>query len=110
MLGDKIKEHRLRKQLSLSEVSKRSGIAKSYLSSIERDIQTNPSIQFLEKIAPILDTTVEELLFDKKTVDETLDDEWLNIVREAMASNVDKQQFREFLEFHKWRNHNDNNQ
>ena len=48
--------------MSLSELAERAGIAKSYLSSIERNIQSNPSIQFLEKISSVLDIPVNSLL------------------------------------------------
>jgi XRE family transcriptional regulator of biofilm formation len=104
MIGDRVKKYRLRRKLTLSEAAERAGIAKSYLSSIERNIQTNPSIHFLEKIAPVLDVPVETLLREESDLDEEqLDSEWLNIVKEAMESGVSKEQFREFLDFNKWR-------
>lgn len=104
MIGHRVKKYRLEKGLSLSETANRAGIAKSYLSSIERNIQSNPSIQFLEKIAPVLDVSVDMLLQDDELAEEEqLDQEWLNIVKEAMESGVDKEQFRDFLEFNKWR-------
>ncbi|HJV18196.1 MAG TPA: anti-repressor SinI family protein, partial [Bacillales bacterium] len=41
---------------------------------------------------------------------EDLDNDWMNIVKEAMLSGVSKEQFREFLEFNKWRvNQNNKN-
>ncbi|MFC3041515.1 helix-turn-helix domain-containing protein [Virgibacillus xinjiangensis] len=108
MIGDKIKALRQEKKLSLSELAERANVAKSYLSSIERNIQTNPSIQFIEKISNVLDVPVNELIQnDKKdhTYEEAnLDDEWISIVREAMDSGVTKEQFKEYLEFNKWRN------
>lgn len=106
MIGEKVKKIRMEKGLSLSELADRAGVAKSYLSSIERNIQSNPSIQFLEKIASVLDISVESLLQQTKHAEvdrELLDDEWTQLVREAMESGVSKEQFREFLEFNKWR-------
>ncbi|MBO8172207.1 MAG: helix-turn-helix domain-containing protein [Bacillaceae bacterium] len=103
MIGKRIKQKRLEKGLSLSELADRAGVAKSYLSSIERDIQSNPSIQFLEKVARVLDVSVEALLnSENETHDEELDQEWLELAREAMDSGVSKDQFREFLAFQKW--------
>jgi XRE family transcriptional regulator of biofilm formation len=102
MIGKRIQQLRLEKGLSLSELADRAQIAKSYLSSIERDIQKNPSIQFLEKIAAVLDVHVNTLL-STTDVEQGLDDEWLDLVREAMESNVTKEQFREFLEYNKWK-------
>ncbi|MGG4393779.1 DNA-binding anti-repressor SinI [Paenibacillus thiaminolyticus] len=105
MIGERIQILRRKKNYSLSELSERAGVAKSYLSSIERGIQQNPSIQFLEKISVILGVSVEELLQDKEASNETeaLDEEWTNLVKEAMASGVSKEQFKEFLEYNKWK-------
>lgn len=58
MIGQRIKQYRTQKKMSLSEMAERAGIAKSYLSSIERSIQSNPSIQILEKISSVLDIPV----------------------------------------------------
>ncbi|MGG1635384.1 helix-turn-helix domain-containing protein [Paenibacillus sp. TAF43_2] len=106
MIGERIQMLRKRKGLSLTELSQRAGVAKSYLSSIERGLQQNPSIQFLEKVGAVLNVTVEEFLNsdennDRKT--SNLDTEWADLVREAMASGVSKDQFKEFLEFNKWK-------
>ncbi|TMV49442.1 helix-turn-helix domain-containing protein [Paenibacillus mesophilus] len=104
MIGKRVKELRLTKGLSLSELAEKAGVAKSYLSSIERDIQTNPSIHLLEKICAVLEVPIEAFLNDKKTTAQELDAEWIELVREAMASGISKEQFLEFLEFNKWRN------
>jgi XRE family transcriptional regulator, master regulator for biofilm formation len=103
MIGNRIQTLRKEKGLSLSELADRAGIAKSYLSSIERDIQSNPSIQFLEKIASVLEVDVQTLLMDESLKQDDLDNEWLNLAYEAMKSGVTKEQFREFLEFNKWK-------
>lgn len=104
MIGDRVKKYRLEKKLTLSEAAGRAGVAKSYLSSIERNIQTNPSVQFLEKISSVLDVSVEALLQEEgDRADRQLDQEWLKIVTEAMESGVSKEQFRDFLDFNKWR-------
>ena len=109
MIGDRVKKFRLEKKMSLSELAEQAGVAKSYLSSLERNLQKNPSIQFLEKIAAVLNLPVEHLIHEQ--IDKTeLDSEWMNIVQEAMNSGVSKEQFREFLEFNKWRTTQNNNQ
>ncbi len=92
--------------MSLSELAERAGVAKSYLSSIERNLQSNPSIQFLEKIATVLNVPVEYFLHPEDETMNELDPDWLMIVKEAMNSGVSKEQFREFLEFNKWRLNN----
>ncbi|MBD2872029.1 helix-turn-helix domain-containing protein [Paenibacillus arenilitoris] len=105
MIGERIQTLRKRKGLSLTELSQRAGVAKSYLSSIERGLQQNPSIQFLEKVGAVLNVTVEDFLNNEQSGDKTeqLDSEWAELVREAMASGVSKDQFKEFLEFNKWK-------
>ncbi|WP_066175953.1 helix-turn-helix domain-containing protein [Bacillus marinisedimentorum] len=106
MIGERVKRYRKERGLSLTELADRAGVAKSYLSSIERNIQSNPSIQFLEKISSVLGINVETLLLDeanKEDAEENLDPEWAQLVQEAMESGVSKEQFREFLEFNKWR-------
>ncbi|KAB2331924.1 MULTISPECIES: helix-turn-helix domain-containing protein [Bacillaceae] len=102
MIGDRVKQLRMEKKLSLSELAEQAGVAKSYLSSLERNLQTNPSIQFLEKVAGVLDVPVDHLIHEQINKDE-LDSEWMKIVKEAMESGVSKEQFREFLDFNKWR-------
>ncbi|MBM7713704.1 XRE family transcriptional regulator of biofilm formation [Bacillus thermophilus] len=107
MIGQRIKQYRTQKKMSLSEMAERAGIAKSYLSSIERSIQSNPSIQILEKISSVLDIPVHFLLHgEAKNGHCALDPDWEELVREAMASGVSKEEFREFLEFNKWKMRN----
>ncbi|WP_438431267.1 helix-turn-helix domain-containing protein [Gorillibacterium sp. sgz500922] len=110
MIGKRVQELRLKKGLTLSELAERAGVAKSYLSTMERDIQSNPSILFLEKIASVLNVTVESLIHaspenggEEAKRNEELDEEWRTLVRDAMASGVSKEQFRDFLEYNKWR-------
>jgi len=102
IIGARVKKLRQEKKISMTELAEKAGVAKSYLSSLERNLQTNPSIQFLEKIAAVLDVSIDALLFDKPNR-EKLDSEWLQIVEQAMRSGVSKQQFREFIEFNQWR-------
>lgn len=101
MIGKRVQKLRQAKGMSLTELAERAGVAKSYLSSIERDIQSNPSIQFLEKVGSVLGVSVEDFLHANDK--EHMDKEWTALVREAMKSGVSKDQFREFLEFNKWK-------
>jgi XRE family transcriptional regulator of biofilm formation len=110
MIGKRVQQLRKEKGMSLTELAERAGVAKSYISSLERDIQKNPSIQFLEKIAGVLKVPVDRLIDpdDTSEKDRDLDQEWYEIIKEAMISGVDKQQFREFLDFNKWRKQHPN--
>jgi XRE family transcriptional regulator of biofilm formation len=102
MIGDRVKNLRLEKHMSLSELADQAGVAKSYLSSLERNLQSNPSIQFLEKIASVLHVPVDHLIHEQIDTS-NLDSDWMLLVKEAMNSGISKEQFQEFLEFNKWR-------
>ena len=84
------------KGISLTELAEKAGVAKSYISSIERNLQ-NPSIQFLEKIAAVLQIPVDTLLHDETTKETNLDSEWTQLVKDAMNSGVSKNNFVNFL-------------
>lgn len=105
MIGKRIQQLRKKKNYSLTELSERAGVAKSYLSSIERGLQQNPSIQFLEKIGAVLGITVEEFLQpeQRKAEFDSPDQEWNELVKEAMRSGISKREFRDFLEYNKWK-------
>lgn len=104
VIGERIRQLRQERKMSISELAEKAGVAKSYLSSIERNLQTNPSILFIEKISHVLGVTVNDLIQeDAPEAIASLDREWLEIVQEAMELGVSKAQFREYLEFTKWR-------
>ncbi|UTR09395.1 helix-turn-helix domain-containing protein [Evansella sp. LMS18] len=108
MIGERVKKYRSEAGMTLTELADRAGVAKSYLSALERNIQTNPSIQFLEKIASVLDVSMDQLLYDEENrntgnVKSGLDNEWSKLVKEAMDSGISKEEFRQFLEFTKWK-------
>ncbi len=102
MIGDRVKRIRKEKKMSMTELAEKAGVAKSYLSSLERNIQVNPSVQFLEKIASVLNIPLDALLHDEPDIT-YLDQDWAELIKEAMSSGVSKDQFREFIEFNKWR-------
>ena len=68
MNGYKLKRLRIEKGYSLSRLSNLTGISKSYLSLIEREIQTNPSIEILEKLANTFEVSVEVLVKSEKEI------------------------------------------
>lgn len=102
MIGDRVKQLRQEKKMSLTELADQAGVAKSYISSLERNLQSNPSIQFLEKIGAVLGVSIDYFILNNPEA-EKLDSGWLNLVKEAMESGITKDQFREYLEFNKWK-------
>ncbi|MCR8850595.1 helix-turn-helix domain-containing protein [Rossellomorea sp. SC111] len=95
MVGDKIKKMREKRGLTIIELSTKSGISKSYLSSIERGIQKNPSIQVLDKISYALGISSNHLLCFK----DDIDDDWIQLVKMAIEEGLSKQEFLEFIQF-----------
>ncbi|MCY8939256.1 helix-turn-helix domain-containing protein [Peribacillus frigoritolerans] len=96
MIGYRVKSLREERKMSISELSAKSGVAKSYISSLERNLQTNPTILVLEKIARILCIKVDALLYEK--VDKGMDEEWLEIMQDVLGSGISKDEMREFIQ------------
>ena len=61
MIEFRIKEIRENKNISLSRLSKSTGIAKSYLKDLENNKKTNPSLLIVYKISLVLNVTIDEL-------------------------------------------------
>lgn len=106
MIGNRIQQLRKSKGLSLSELAEKAGVAKSYLSNVERNIQSNPSIQILEKLAHVLNIPLESLIQTRAAFEEQLDDEWMELAKEAQNSGVTKEEFMDFLRYQKWKREN----
>ena len=96
LIGDRVKKLRQEKKMSLSELALQAGVAKSYLSSLERNLQTNPSIQFLEKISTVLGVPVDSLILEHRNK-EDLDSEWMKIVKKLWNLVYLKNNFVNFL-------------
>ncbi|MGG6360832.1 helix-turn-helix domain-containing protein [Peribacillus frigoritolerans] len=99
MIGYRVKSLREERKMSITELSAKSGVAKSYISSLERNLQTNPTILVLEKIARILCIKVDALLNEQ--ADKSMDEEWMEIMQDVMGSGISKEEMREFIEVRK---------
>ncbi|MCQ6275287.1 helix-turn-helix transcriptional regulator [Bacillus sp. V3B] len=107
MIGKNITLLRKEKDLTLSELAERANVAKSYLSNIERNINQNPSIQIVEKIARVLDVEVKTLINGEIAETETLHTEWIDLIEEIKKSGLKKEDIQEYktlIEFIKWKN------
>ncbi|MFJ5759887.1 helix-turn-helix domain-containing protein [Neobacillus sp. NPDC093182] len=108
MIGRNIYEIRMKKGFTLSELAVRAGISKSYLSNIERNLNQNPSIQVIRKIANVLDVDLKVLVRTGLTEEEQLpDSEWIDIANELQKLGIQKDQiqdFKQLIEFIKWKN------
>jgi len=109
MIGKNIAEIRKLRGYSISELSELTKISKSYLSNIERNINTNPSIDIIEKIAASLEVDLITLVKnDDEVVDKNyLDEDCRNLVEEFKRIGIDKNQIKTYktlIEFIKWQN------
>lgn len=110
MLGNNIYKIRKQRDLTLSELAERAKISKSYLSNIERNINKNPSIQVINKIAVVLHVDLSIIL--KSEIGEVvppIDEEWLHFIQELIEAGIKIEDIREnisLLEFIKWRQKN----
>lgn len=108
MIGKNIFEIRKKRGLTLSELAERANISKSYLSNIERNLNQNPSIYVVKKIASVLNVDMKILLHNGSTQDEQHlpDKELVELVNELKESGIDKKEYMTLIEFIKWQNLN----
>ncbi|PEB56286.1 transcriptional regulator [Bacillus pseudomycoides] len=109
MIGENIYRFRKKIGLTLSELAEKSGISKSYLSNIERNINQNPSIQVMGKIALVLKVDLHTLIETETNgeIKQRLEKEWVDFVYELKKMGVDKEKIREYkilIDFIKWQN------
>lgn len=109
MIGERIKKLRKEKGYSLTLLAEEARVSKSYLSYLERNIKSNPSLQFLSKIATTLDSSIEYLLNQEESVEEVgttnnLDIEWVEILKNAIDDGMSKDDFEEFSDYIKFKN------
>jgi XRE family transcriptional regulator of biofilm formation len=94
MLGTYIQRLRQEKKLSLTQLAEKTDISKSYLSHIERNIQTNPSIEVLMKIALALGVDIQTLLNPTKQATEPKNTsklnvkDWSDLINTALEAGV----------------------
>lgn len=97
MIGDRIKKLRLQKGFSITELAEQAGVSKSYLSYIERNLQNNPSLQVLSKLAVPLNTNIDYLLGrnteNLPRTEKGLDEEWKDLIYRTITEGVDKGEF-----------------
>ena len=110
MIGNNIYKLRKQRGLTLSELAERAKVSKSYLSNIERDINKNPSIQVMNKIAVVLQVDLSILLKSEiEEVDPPIEEEWLHFIHELIEAGIKIEDIRDnisLLEFIKWRQKN----
>lgn len=97
MIGENIKKLRQQKGYSITELADLAGISKSYLSYIERNLQKNPSLDVLSKLAGPLNTSIDVLLGDSKSHlgenSRALGEEWRELIQRTITEGVSTGEF-----------------
>lgn len=65
MYYNKLKNIRKEKNLTLEELSEKTGVSAGYLCHLENGSRTHPSIEVMEKIAQALNKTIFEIFFNQ---------------------------------------------
>lgn len=86
-MGNKIREIRLIKNISLNKLAKMTGISIGYLSDIENNKAQNPTMDKLNKIAEALEVSINDFLGDDYNSNNNNDSE---IFSEMMVSKLKK--------------------
>lgn len=81
----RIKEVRKKKNISLYKLSKITGIARGYLSDLENNKKTNPSLSTMYKISVALNVNIRKLFY--ATAD-------INKLKQEMYRRIDKYRLR----------------
>ncbi|MFG6149950.1 helix-turn-helix domain-containing protein [Halobacillus sp. B23F22_1] len=109
MIGTTIHKIRRGKGLSLSELAKQANTSKSNLSNIERNVNKNPSITLVIKIAEVLDVDVYDLLNSERQMTKLpplIEYEWVQFVYDLKKAGIEKEQLPEYkhiIEFIHWK-------
>jgi XRE family transcriptional regulator, master regulator for biofilm formation len=109
LIGRTIYENRNQRGMTLSELAERAKISKSYLSNIERNLNRNPSIQVVKRIAEVLNIDLNFLLSSEIRNDNNpeLDQDLIELASELKETGIEKEQIKEYktlIEFIKWQN------
>lgn len=62
-MGNKLKRKRKELDMTLNELSEKTGISTTYLSNLENEQKANPTKETMEKISAALGQTVTEIFF-----------------------------------------------
>ena len=81
MIVFRIREVRESKNITAYYLSKKTKISRSFLSELENNKKTNPSLQTLLSIANVLDVNVKELFYTKFDI---------NSLKKEMYKRIDK--------------------
>jgi XRE family transcriptional regulator, master regulator for biofilm formation len=98
MIGKKITTCRENRGLSITELSRRSGLSTAYIRGLEKGTVINPAEAVITKLARVLYVDPDFLENKEHSLE---DEEWQHVMYESMCSGVTKEELREFIEHYK---------
>ncbi|SDH74603.1 XRE family transcriptional regulator, master regulator for biofilm formation [Alteribacillus persepolensis] len=102
MIGQRIMHYRYVRDMSLQELANKAEMSLLYLQRVEQNIYPYLSVQYVERVAEVLQIPVENLI--NTPSHDTLESEWMDVVIEAMESGISKESFRQFIQENKEKN------
>jgi len=103
MLGVKIKNLRMEKGYSISQLAAKAQVSKSYLSHLENHQHSNPSLHILSKLATTLETPLDYFLGDQQSKLVRVNEEWLHAIEDSVKEGMTMEEFFEFQLYLKYR-------
>ncbi|WP_147802488.1 helix-turn-helix domain-containing protein [Alkalicoccus halolimnae] len=101
MIGENINRIRKERGITLTVLAEKAMISKSNLSNIERNINKNPSIKVLEKLAEVLNTDIITLLGIQDNNSEQYEI-FINKLNDLNVTKEDLQEYEKVIEFIEW--------
>ena len=98
MIGKNIAKIRKKRGYTLSKLAELSDISKSYLSNIERNINKNPSLEVIQRIATILQVNLSTLVEAEIGLDQhqTFEQEWVNFLKTLKELGIEREQIHQY--------------
>lgn len=81
MLVFNIKNIRISKNISIKELSKRTGLSRTYIRDLENQNKTNPTLTALNKIAIALNVNIKDLFYSEIEIES---------LKQEMYKRIDK--------------------
>lgn len=86
MLIFAIKPIRKNKNLTLYELSKRTGISRTYLRNLENNKSFNPTLFILEKIAEVLEVPIKNLFYSTDEIEKLKEEMYIRMDKYGLDS------------------------
>ncbi|RXJ01642.1 XRE family transcriptional regulator [Anaerobacillus alkaliphilus] len=97
MIGNTMKEMRINKGLSLTELAEIAGVEESCLRSVEENHILYPSFEFLYQISPVLGVSADTFIFEGAK--HTYDTHWDSIIMKALDQGLSTDEYLTLLKF-----------